>query len=83
MARVFVTRHLPGTALERLGAEHEVDLWPRRLPPGPDDLRAHAARAEGLLSMLTDPVNAELLGRLPAAARHLELCGGRGQHRPR
>ena len=44
----------PATALERLGAEHEVDVWPERLPAAADELRARAARAEGLLSLLTD-----------------------------
>ena len=43
MARVFVTRRLPGGALERLGGEHEVEVWPERLPPPPDALRTHAA----------------------------------------
>jgi glyoxylate reductase len=55
--------------LERLGAEHEVDLWPERLPPSPEQLRARVAEAEGLLSMLTDRVDAELL----AAGPHLRV----------
>ena len=29
-ARVFVTRRLPGDALERLAAEHDVEVWPER-----------------------------------------------------
>ena len=33
MARVFVTRELPFGALDRLRAEHEVEVWPERLPP--------------------------------------------------
>ena len=33
MARVFVTRRLPGAALDRLSGEHDVDVWPERLPP--------------------------------------------------
>lgn len=65
MARVFVTRALPGTALERLGADHEVDLWPQRLPPPADELRAHTAGVDGLLSLLTDPVDAGLIAACP------------------
>jgi glyoxylate reductase len=65
MARVFVTRRLPGTALERLAAEHEVDVWPGDLPPGPDDLRAGVADAEGLLSLLTERIDADLLATAP------------------
>jgi lactate dehydrogenase-like 2-hydroxyacid dehydrogenase len=69
VARCFVTRQIPGTALERLAAEHEVEVWPDRLPPAPDVLREKAAGAEGLLCMLTDTVDAELL----EAAPHLRV----------
>jgi glyoxylate reductase len=65
MARVFVTRRLPGTALERLAAAHDVDVWPGEMPPSPDELRARVADAEGLLSLLTDRVDADLLAAAP------------------
>jgi glyoxylate reductase len=65
MARVFVTRRLPGTALERLAAEHEVEVWPGDLPPSPEELRAHVADVEGLLSLLTERIDAELLAAAP------------------
>ena len=65
MARVFVTRRLPGTAVDRLASEHEVELWPERLPPRPDDLRARAAEIEGLLTTLTDRIDRDLLDAAP------------------
>jgi glyoxylate reductase len=66
MARVFVTRRLPFEALDRLRAAHDVDEWPGDMPPLPDELRAHARDAEGLLSLVTDRVDAELLDAAPA-----------------
>jgi glyoxylate reductase len=65
MARCFVTRRLPGPALDRLRSRHEVDVWPERLPPSYEELVAHAAPAEGLLTLLTDRVDAALLERCP------------------
>ena len=65
MARVFVTRRLPGTALKRLAAEHEVDVWPERMPPPQDVLRERAARVDGLVALLTDRVDAALLEACP------------------
>ena len=65
MARVFVTRRLPGSALQRLAVEHELDVWPERLPPGRADLLARTQRAHGLLSMLTDGIDAELIDGAP------------------
>ena len=61
MASVFVTRRLPGSALKRLGAEHDLDVWADRLPPARIDLFERARDASGLLSLLTDEVDAELI----------------------
>jgi glyoxylate reductase len=65
VARCFVTRRLPGHALDRLGATHEVDLWPERLPPDRERLAERAASAEGLLTLLTDPIDAALIEGSP------------------
>ncbi len=65
VARAFVSRRLPGSALGRLAAEHDVDLWPGDDAPTPDELRERAAPAEGLLSLLTDRVDADLLDASP------------------
>lgn len=65
MARCFVTRSLPGAALDRLGAEHEVEVWPGRLPPTAEELAAGVRSAEGLLCLLTDKVDRDLLAAAP------------------
>jgi glyoxylate reductase len=65
MARVFVTRRLPGQALQRLAEHHQVDVWPGRLPPDPASLAAGVADADGLLSLLTDRVDAALIDAAP------------------
>jgi glyoxylate reductase len=62
---VFVTRRLPGGALDRLSAEHDVEVWPGQLPPGKAELLARAPELEGLLALLTDPVDAELIAAAP------------------
>jgi len=65
MTHVFVTRQIPGDALERLAAEHDVEVWPDDMPPPRADLLAGVAEAEGLLSMLVDKVDPELLDAAP------------------
>jgi glyoxylate reductase len=64
--KVFVTRRLPGAALERLSAVHDVEVWPDRLPPPAGQLSARAPELHGLLALLTDPIDAELLDAAPA-----------------
>ncbi|MEA2145984.1 MAG: glyoxylate reductase, partial [Solirubrobacteraceae bacterium] len=89
MARCFVTRELPGGALARLAAEHDVEVWPGRLPPSASDLLAGAREAAGLLTLLTDRIDAAFLDacpRLRAIANYavgvdnidLEACAARG-----
>jgi glyoxylate reductase len=65
VARCFVTRRLPFRALDRLRAAHHVEVWPERLPPPYEELVARAADAEGLLTLLTDKVDAALIDRCP------------------
>jgi glyoxylate reductase len=89
MATVFVTRALPGDALERLRDAHAVTVWDGALPPAPEVLRAAVSDTEGLLCLLTDRVDAALLDaapRLRAIANYavgtdnidLELTAARG-----
>jgi glyoxylate reductase len=63
--RVFVTRDLPGDALARLAAAHDAEVWPEPGPPSRDELLRLAPELEGLLSMLTDPVDADLIAAAP------------------
>jgi len=66
MAHVFVTRDLPGTALDRLAAAgHDVDVWPDALPPSPEALREHGRTAEGLLCLLTERIDTTFLDLAP------------------
>jgi glyoxylate reductase len=61
MARVFVTRRIPGDALERLAAEHQVEVWQGRLQPSRAKLVEKASDAEGLLCMLTDRIDRDVI----------------------
>jgi glyoxylate reductase len=65
MARIYVTRDLPGGALDRLRTEHEVVVHAGDMPPTRTGLEAGVAEAEGLLSLLTDRVDAALIERAP------------------
>ena len=65
MARVFVSRRLPGPALARLCSEHDVEVWPDRLPPARDELLRRVPELDGLLTLLTDRVGSELIDAAP------------------
>jgi glyoxylate reductase len=63
--RVFVTRRLAGAALERLARDLDPEVWPRPEAPPRAALLDACREAEGLLCLLTDRVDAELLAAAP------------------
>lgn len=66
MGRVFVSRRVPGRAVEMLReAGHAVDVWPDETPPDADALRERLRDADAALTMVTDPIDAPLLAAAP------------------
>ncbi len=63
--RVFVTRPLPGDGFARLGPGLELEVWPGPGAPPREALAAGVARADGLLCLLSDRVDAALLDAAP------------------
>ena len=65
MARCFVTRELPGTAVQRLAAEHQVDVWREDRRPTRGELLERVREAEALLPQLTERVDSGLFDAAP------------------
>ncbi|MGB7861430.1 MAG: D-glycerate dehydrogenase [Acidimicrobiia bacterium] len=65
MKKVFVTRALPGPILAPLAERFEVGVWEGEYPISTKALVAGVADAAGLICMLTDRLDAELLDRAP------------------
>jgi glyoxylate reductase len=63
--RVFVTRSLPGRALEYLGEHTDVDVWPGEMPPTAPELAWRAVDCDAILSLLTERIDAMLLDKTP------------------
>ncbi len=63
--KVFVSRRIPDEGLSRIAAACEVDLWPQQLPPPYDTLRDRVKDCDGLVSLLTDRIDAALLDAAP------------------
>lgn len=64
--KVFVARQPTGDALDRLREIADVVVWPEARPPTRDELFAAAHDAAGLITMVTDRVDEELLDHCPA-----------------
>lgn len=59
--KVFVSRIIADKALERLSAAADIDVWQDELPPPYEVLTEKVSDVEGLLSLLTDKVDAALM----------------------
>ena len=76
VGKVFITRAFPFAALKRLEAAHEVDLWDDNAPPPRDALLDHAAKADALLTVITERVDAELFDAAPSVKAVANLAVG-------
>ncbi|UCC69213.1 MAG: D-glycerate dehydrogenase [Armatimonadota bacterium] len=62
MSRVYVTRAIADEALASIRAEAEVELWPDPDAPPPREVLLREVRAvDGLLCLLTDAIDAEVI----------------------
>ena len=65
MARVFVTREIAGDAIADLRAAHEVDIWADGTSLPRAELLRRIATADGLLCMVEDRIDREVLDAAP------------------
>ncbi|MBI2759500.1 MAG: D-glycerate dehydrogenase [Chloroflexi bacterium] len=63
--KVFVTREIPDKGLDLVKEFCDADIWPHEMPPARDELVARVRDVDGLLSMLTEKVDAELMDAAP------------------
>lgn len=66
MARIFLTRTLPGKAASLLESEgHTVETWPGELPPPAPDLADALARSDAAITTVVDRITPEMLAAAP------------------
>jgi glyoxylate reductase len=68
--KVFVTRVIPDKGLELVRDFCQVDLWPDELPPSRNELLQHVRDVDGLLCLLTEKIDSEVMDE---AGRQLKV----------
>jgi glyoxylate reductase len=63
--KVFVTRIIPDAGLDRIKQHCDAEVWPEQLPPAYSIIRERIADCDGLVSLLTDKVDAALMDAAP------------------
>ena len=59
--KVFVTRVIPDKGLDVVKGFCDVDLWGDELPPNREELLRHVRGVDGILSLLTDRIEGEVM----------------------
>ena len=63
--KVFIARRIFQEAIDMISAEADVELWPDELPPPYETLLQKVAGVDGLLCLLTDKIDAQLMDAAP------------------
>jgi len=63
--RVFVTRVIPDAGLSLLRERCDVEVWPHDRPPSRDELIERAGDKDAIVCLLTEKIDADVLGALP------------------
>ena len=63
--RVFVTRVIPEVGLKMVQEQCDAEVWPEELPPPYEVLLQKVKGCDGLLCLLTDKINAQLMDTEP------------------
>lgn len=63
--KVFVTRIIPEAGLALIRSACDAEVWPEPLPPSAEVLRARIGQIDGLVSLLTDRLDAGVLEQAP------------------
>ncbi len=63
--KVFVSREIPAVGLALIQEACDADIWRDPLPPPGEVLAQKIAHAEGLVSLLTDRLDAAVLDKAP------------------
>lgn len=59
--RVFVTREIPDAGLAKIRSACEADVWTEKMPPSREELLRRVKDCDGLLTLLTETIDAELM----------------------
>jgi glyoxylate reductase len=73
-AKVFVTRQLPEPAHSRIKEAVQTEIWPHQLPPERTTLLEKVAGKEGLLCLLTDPIDGEVMDAAGPQLKVISNC---------
>ena len=72
--KIFVARHIPKSGLRLLEQHCIVDLWDEELPPPGEILLERVRGVEGIFSLLTDKIDAQVMNAAGEQLKVISNC---------
>ena len=66
LPKVFITRKISASAIQKLHGIADVEIWQEDSPPPHKVLLDRFSHCQAVLTMLTDPINTEMISNVPA-----------------
>lgn len=63
--KVFVTRMIPSSGLDKITERFPTEVWEDETPPSQADIIKHAKGCTGLVTLLSDDINAQVIQSIP------------------
>ena len=63
--KVFIARRIPDAGLNAILEACDAEVWPERLPPSPAALKGKVKGCDGIVSLLTDKIDAAVMDAAP------------------
>lgn len=63
--KVFITRLIPDEGLKKIRRNFDVRIWPEEKPPSKQQIIENAKGCQGIVTLLSDPIDKELIEALP------------------
>jgi len=63
--KVFITRKIPQEGLDMLAERVELSVWPSEYPPTKEKIVEKAKNCQGIITLLSDPIDADMIAQLP------------------
>ena len=74
--KIFVSRKIPDRGLNKIKEYFEIDLWPKYAPPSKKQIIRKVKNVDGMVSLLSDKIDAEVMDAAPYLSIIAQLAVG-------
>jgi glyoxylate reductase len=74
--KVFISRKIPDRGLNKIKEYFDIDLWPKYAPPSKKQIIRRIKNVDGMVSLLSDKIDAEVMDAAPYLSIIAQLAVG-------